>query len=241
MATPIEPCSFPSSLSAVPACKRDVGEGAVAVVAVEKIRAGIIGDEEIRPSVAVEIAPDRAHAEPPIRIGDAGLDRHVLERAVAFVVIERVAGTRQSARAALHGDAVELAELAFAELGQRVEPDVDVVGDEQVEPAVAVVVGERRAGRPPRIADAGLRGDVRERPVVIVAIQMVRAVAGDVEVVPAVVVEVGGDRAHAPSGIADTCLVRDVDERAVAADSATARCARSAHHCAVATVGELTR
>ena len=62
----------------------------------------------------------------------------------------------QAPRAALHGDALELAGLALAELRQRVEPHVDVVGHEQIEPAVVVVVGERRAGRPSRIADAGL-------------------------------------------------------------------------------------
>ena len=151
----------------------------------------------------------------PAGIRDASFVRHVLERAIALVAIERVAGAGQPARAALNGDAVELAELALAELRQRLEPHVDVVGDEQVEPAVAVVVGERRAGRPSRIADAGLLGHVRERPVTVVAIQLVRAVAGDVEVVPAVVVEVGGDGTHAPPRVAHAGLVGDVDERAV--------------------------
>ena len=136
---------------------------------------------------------------------------------------------------------MELAEPALAELRQGVEPHVDVVGDEQVEPAVAVVVGERRTGRPSRIADARLRGDVRERAVAVVAIQPVRAEAGDVQIVPAVVVEVGGDGAHAPPGVADARLVGDVDERAVAAipPQLAARASRS--RLRVATVGALTR
>ena len=64
-------------------------------------------------------------------------------------------GAGQPARAALHREALVLAGLAFAELRQRVEPHVDVVGHEQIEPAVVVVVGKRRAGGPSRIADAG--------------------------------------------------------------------------------------
>ena len=55
---------------------------------------------------------------------------------------------------------MELAELSFTELRQGVESHIDVVGDEQVEPPVAVVIRERRTGRPSWVADARLHGDI---------------------------------------------------------------------------------
>ena len=111
---------------------------------------------------------------------------------------------------------MEFAELALAELRQGVELHIGVVGNEQVEPPVAVVVGERRAGGPSRIPDSRLRGHIGECAVTVVVIQPVRTVAGHVEIVPAVVVEVGGNGPHAPAWVAHTCLVRRVLERAVA-------------------------
>ena len=109
----------------------------------------------ISPSSSKSLRDD-AQAVIAVRVGDAGLLRHVGERAVAVVAVERVAVAGQSARAALHGDALELAGLVLAELRQVVEVEVDVVGDEQIEIAVVVVVDERRAGGPARVADAGL-------------------------------------------------------------------------------------
>ena len=151
-------------------------------------------------SVTIEIAPADAHAEAPAGIRHAGLLRHLLECAVSSVAIEGVARAGQPSRSALNRDAVELTELSFAELGQRVEPHVDVVGHVEVEPAVAVVIGERRAGRPPAIADARLRGDVSERSIRVVAVEVVRTVTGHVQIVPAVVVEVGSNGSHPHPG-----------------------------------------
>ena len=73
-----------------------------------------------------------------------------------------------------------------------------VVADEQVEPAVAVVVDERRRHAPAAaIVRAGLLRDVGERAVAVVAEQLAAAEAREVEVDAAVVVEVAGRDAHA--------------------------------------------
>ena len=47
--------------------------------------------------------------------------------------------------------------------------EIEVIGDEQIEVAVAIVVEERRARAPERIAHARRGGDVGERAVAVVA------------------------------------------------------------------------
>ena len=131
-------------------------------------------------------------------------------------MIERIARAGKSARAALHGHALVLARSTFTELGQVVDVEVYVVGDEEVEASVVVVVEEGSAHRPARVAHARLRGNVRERAVAVVLQKVVRAEAGDVEVIVAVVVEVADDSAHAPAYVSDARLVRHVRESAVA-------------------------
>src|SRR3954447_14856377 len=104
--------------------ERDIDEGAGAGFLVEGVRAGVVGDEEVGMSVAVEVAPHGPHAEAAGWIGNAGPGRDVFEGAISPVAIERVARAGQSSGAALHRDAPEFAELPLTELGQRVEADV---------------------------------------------------------------------------------------------------------------------
>ena len=78
---------------------------------------------------------------------------------------------------------------------------VEVVGDEEIEVTVPIVVEPRRRDRPelPPAGDAGDPGrlsDVLEGPVAAVVVQDVAVHARDVEVRPAVVVVVGGRGAH---------------------------------------------
>ena len=95
---------------------------------------------------------------------------------------------------------------------------VHVVGDEQIEVAVAVEIGERAARAPqPGAADARGAGDVGEDSVAAVVVQHVRAEVRDVEIDPAVVVVVAGAGAHAVLAMLDAGPGRDVLERAVAA------------------------
>ncbi len=76
---------------------------------------------------------------------------HVGEAAVAVVAVEPVGHRAVGARAAV----IARADGVVAQLvaGER---EVEVVGDEEIEVAVAVVVDERGARAPERIADAGL-------------------------------------------------------------------------------------
>ena len=89
---------------------------------------------------------------------------------------------------------VELVAGAGNRVG-RVLADVD---EEQIQPAVAVVVEEHGARRVPDVAEARGRGDVAETPLSVVLKEHVAAANGrDVEVRVPVVVDVGKRSGHA--------------------------------------------
>ena len=96
----------------------DVGELAVAVVAIEILRRRVVGDVDVGAALVVEVGPQYAQAVVAARIVNAGGLGNIGEGAVAVVVIERVARAAQSARSALHVDAAILAGRAAAELRQ---------------------------------------------------------------------------------------------------------------------------
>ena len=192
--------------------KRHLLERPILVVAVQKIRRRIVRDVQVRPPVAVVIEPGDAEPEVAVRIGHARLLRYVGEVAVAVVVKENIRFARKSARAALHGDAAVLARLVPAEIRQMIEIDFDVAADEQIEPAVPIVIGEAAACGPAPGGHTGLLGDVRERAVMVVAVEPIPAQGGDVEVFPAVTVDIGRAHAHAPTGMSDSRLVSHVLE-----------------------------
>ena len=79
---------------------------------------------------------------------DAGSVRDVLERAIAAISIEHVVAAGKAGRSARHRQALVAAEARVGHR-RRLEIEVDVVGDEQVEATIAVVV-EERAARAPR-------------------------------------------------------------------------------------------
>ena len=128
---------------------------------------------------------------------------------------ERVAGSAQSARAALHVDATIFAEGRAAETGQVVEMKIDIVCDHEIDEAIAIVVAEGGAGRPAAVGDAGFCRHVSERAVAVVAIEDVATKAGEVEIGPAVVVVVSHRAAHGKAGSGQPGFRRDVGEGAV--------------------------
>ena len=149
-------------------------------------------------------SPSRSAADGRHRIAagdlrDARCVGHVGEGAVAAIAIEQVGVRRQSLRAAVDRHAFPEAVRAGAGLGRGGEIEAQVVGDEQVEPAVPVVVDERAAGAPtrPGRGEPGRRGHVLESPDAV-AIQHVLPVGGDEQIGPAVVVEVARADARRP-------------------------------------------
>ncbi len=130
-------------------------------------------------------------------------------------MIERVSGAFQAARPALYIQPTERADGEFAEAGQAVEMEVDVVGDHQVDEAVVVVVAEGRAGGIAIVAHAGFGRDVGKCAVAIVAIEDIRAQAGDVEIGPAIIVIVTHRATIGETGCGDSGLVSHIGKRAI--------------------------
>src|SRR6266404_6147147 len=88
-----------------------VRERAVAIVVIEMIGSGVIGDEQIGPAVNVVVAPGRAQSVILFGIVNAGFLRDLFKGAVAAVVIEQIGFALHTPGPALHWCAFELAEL----------------------------------------------------------------------------------------------------------------------------------
>ena len=115
------------------------------MIVLEKRRGrGIVGDIDIRPTVVVEIADQHAETVSALLLQDARSFGNVGERAIAVVVKQNVFAALQAGRPA--GDDQAFIETGPA-FGQRrgLGIEVDVVGDVQIEVAVAVVIDERRS------------------------------------------------------------------------------------------------
>ena len=149
---------------------------------------------------------------------DARLPADVGERAVAVVVKELHRSGRQPARTAVHGHALPAAVRVLAGLRQLLERRVQVIRDEEIEAAVAIVVdpGAARAVAHVVLLQARLRGDVGERAVAVVVIEHVLAAAGDEQIVEAVVVVVADGDRRRPARARQARFRRHVGERAVA-------------------------
>ena len=163
----------------------DVAERAVAVVVPQLLRrrraedvVAPVGEEQIEKAVPVVVAEGR-RVRVAVVDDDARARRDILERPIAAVAEQREGG--RLSRPHVSADA----------------------GNDQVEPSVAVEVGERRTGPLADQRDAGPRADLLEGPVAPVVEEQVRpdVATDDVQVDPAVAVVVaGGDPARDPGG-----------------------------------------
>ena len=89
---------------------------------------------------------------------------------------------------------------------------MNVARDEEVNVAIAIVVGPRSAGREAAAADSSLVGDVFESAIAFVAVERVAAVSGDEEIEVAIVIEVGDGDTHAPTFASESSFLSDVGE-----------------------------
>ncbi len=184
-------------------------ESAVVLVAVEQAGGLVAGDIDIGPAVVIEIGDDHAEAIAAAGREDTGLFGHVGKRAVAIVVIERVVRHGESARAAHDDHALPLAVLAAPRLGSVGEIEVDIIGDKDIEIAVAIVIDKGAARTPSRAGDgqAGGLTDVREFSGAQIPVEDVVAVVGDEQIGMAVVIEVAHAGGLRPTGAGESGLL----------------------------------
>ena len=142
---------------------------------------------------------------------------NVGERSISVVVIQNILAALQSRRPAGDHHAFVEARTGFGH-GRRGQIEIDVVGDEQIELPVAIVVDEGAASVPALAfaRHASLLADIGERAVAVVVIQNVLAEVGDEQIVPAVVVVVADANALSPARVRDSGLRGDVGKCAVA-------------------------
>src|SRR5215469_7630365 len=166
--------------------ERDVGEGPVVVVLKEEVGPGVVGDRDVGPTVVVEVGENDSHA---LRFGKAhsGLDTYVGESPVVIVAIELglqamiVVGI---AVGAIAGRALSAIQIIFG-------VPVDVVGYNEIEPAIFVEVEPSGGGGPlPFVGNAGFGADIGKCPVAVVVVEDGAAVARDVEIGIAIIVKV---------------------------------------------------
>src|ERR1039458_4711009 len=194
-----------------------LAEGAVVVVAKQQAGRGIARHVDVGPSVVIEI---RGHSGQPVaafRRGDAGTFRYVLESTIAVVVIQQMRLRRQAARSTVHRNALPVATGDLPRRLPRLEVELQVVGDEQVQVAIAVVIHEGAAGSPSysRREQTRLFGDIGERAVSIIAVENVLAPGSGKDVVNAIVIIVCDGDAVRPTRARESGLRGDIGEGAI--------------------------
>src|SRR5439155_1759819 len=185
-----------------------------------------VANEDVGPAVIVHVKKTAAPAEILRVLAETALIGGVLEIRAAEIVVKRrrVAGE-------IRFDQVEIAvEIVIggrdAHAGLRLAVgaesatsfDGDVVGDEKIEAAVAIVVDESAAGVPALAVsgDSGFFADVSECAIAVVVIENILSEVGDEEIVETVVVVVAYANTLSPAGMKKSCFGGDVSESPIA-------------------------
>ena len=193
-----------------------LGESAVAQVAPQQVRRGIVTYVDVRPSIVVVIERDRSQAvRGAVRQPNPGFDGHIGEGSVSIIAVEGVRIGLKSLRPAEDPEALVLALRAAGDGLSGVE--LHVSRDIEIGAAVAIVIEEHGPGGPEAAREnAGFFRSVAERAVTVVAEQEIAAVAGDQNIIVAIAVIIGDGDAHAPAGRPQSSLFSDVGEGSVA-------------------------
>src|SRR6185437_5166242 len=168
----------------------DLLKRAITLVVIKAAGHGITGDVNVRPSIVVKIGGAHAkaiapHRQPillhegrgslrPARNRDSRLHGNVFKGSVATIVIKDVRSAAHALRTTANADSVVLAIRRAARLRASRYVKVYVVGHEQVEAPVTVVVDEAAARIPARMAflrETGFRSDFSKSAVAIVVIK----------------------------------------------------------------------
>ena len=117
-------------------------------------------------------------------------------------MIQNVGVPSQTRRSAGDHDALVEARSRFWDRGGS-QIETDVVGDEQVEMAVAVIVHKRATGSPACFLPgySGFFADVSKSSITVIVVKHIPAVVGDVQILPAIVVIITNTDALSPTRV----------------------------------------
>ena len=140
--------------------------------------------------------------------------RYIGECPVAIVPIKRMLAGRQTPRAAFNRDSFPPAVRVVAGSGGVFKRKPNVIGNEQIQVSVTVVVHEGAAGPKPLliVPKASRLGHIGESSVAVIAVQRVLSKIGAKYVVKAVVVIVSDRDSTCPSEPVQTRFLRDIRE-----------------------------
>src|SRR5712691_5649283 len=94
-------------------------------------------------------------------------------RSISVIMVERITVSGQSSGPALHRHPLKLTGATLAEFGRMVDVEIYIVGNEQIQLTVIIVIHEGRPRRPARITHSRPGRYVSERAITIVLEQMV--------------------------------------------------------------------
>ena len=170
----------------------DLRERAIAVIAEQLLRDGVISDKDVRPAVTVKIVD----CDPQTfsrRARNTALLRYIRESPVAVIVKHEM-----SDRLKLIGMAIRaIPGTVFPAENIQTEIPLHIASDDQIKPAIAVIIDEAGAGAPSTAADARLVSDVGESSITVVVIKNVSAKVRYQKINLAIVVIVTAGDSHA--------------------------------------------
>ena len=174
---------------------------AMAVVDVEEVVGGVVGDIDI--DIAIDVEIGQKHSQPLAVAPQTGRSRGIGKRAVAVAETDRVGQPLERPR---RTDVTDGRRRPAA--GMVVERPVDVAGEIEIEDAIAVEIGPAGA-RAPTGVFSGRRRRNDERAVPHVAPELRHPIPGDEEILEAVVVVIAdGDAVRIEGGRGNASLGR---------------------------------
>ena len=189
-----------------------LGKRTVPTVVKQQAGGGVASDKDVGPAVVVVVAGEDGEAVVTLGGGDAGRFRNI-GKLTAIVAQQRHALARQPAGPAGDGQTLPDTLVFRARLGRVGGVELEIVGEEQVEVAVPIIVEEGAARGPAPLRLRGQhRGLVAKRAIALIVQQGIRPPIGNDEVQAAVVVIVPGAGALAKTGGRNLSLLGDVGE-----------------------------
>jgi hypothetical protein len=181
------------------------------IIAEEQAGRGIAGNEDVGPTVGLEVPGEGEHIV-VLRPAYACLGCPIGKTAIAD------AGLTKTSSAIVHRNSLPVTRGVPSRLRYGLEVEDQVVGDDQVEFPIAVIIdaGATRFPSALRLNESGPARYVRESSIAVVTIQDVLTPVSDEQVVKAVIVVVADGDAEGPVLAEQSGLFCYVGERTVA-------------------------
>src|SRR5437588_9249394 len=172
----------------------------VMIVHERQARCRVRGHVDVGPSVFVKIGGNHGHA-----IGFAFCNSCLMadigECSITIVSVERMPPHRQPTRSTFDGNSFPIAVAIVPRYGRVFQRKPHVVGNEQVQMTVAVVIQKTASCSPSRpvVSPPSGLSDIRERSIAVVAVENVLSEIGAENIVKAIVVVVPDTNSACPT------------------------------------------